>query len=198
MALSLGQILQQRYKVVKNIGEGGFGNVYLAKDIKAGQYFAIKEQFPKSTEQKNQCFFETRTLMQLSHPGLTKVVNFFEEANAFYIVMEFIEGKDLFSVLMSSTKDLSEKQVISWAIQVCEILEYIHSQSPCIVVRDLKPSNIMIDRSGKIRLIDFGIAKELFSSDHTPTVIQGWGTPGYSPPEQSLGGTSPSSDIYAF
>ena len=133
----------------------------------------------------------------LQHPTIPDVYDFFSEADRSYLVMEFIRGKDLEATLDERHQPIDQEVALSWAMQICEVLVFLHSNQPRpIVFRDLKPSNIMLDHNGRIRVIDFGIAK-LF---HQQPGIKGTmiGTEGYSPPEQYRGEASPAGDIYAF
>jgi outer membrane protein assembly factor BamB/tRNA A-37 threonylcarbamoyl transferase component Bud32 len=138
---------------------------------------------------------EANILATLSHPGIVQIYDYFSENDRSYLVEEFVDGKDLESVLAETEGFLPEGQVISWALHVCDVLSYLHGHDPRpIIFRDIKPQNIMLDNRGRIRLIDFGIAR-LFQSGQKGTMI---GTEGYSPPEQYRGIAEPRVDIYAL
>jgi outer membrane protein assembly factor BamB/tRNA A-37 threonylcarbamoyl transferase component Bud32 len=138
---------------------------------------------------------EADVMAQLNHPALPKIFDKFSEGNRSYLVMDFIPGKDLEAILEEASGFLSEEWVIEWAIQICDVLTYLHSREPSsIIFRDVKPSNIMLDPQGRIMLIDFGIAR-VFQPDQKGTMI---GTEGYSPPEQYRGVAGPRGDIYAL
>ncbi len=199
-----GAVLQSRYEVVKVLGVGGMGAVYLAQDLRftgVVRHCAIKEMVistpdPHTRRLAMQGFNrEANFLVQLNHPGIPKIYDFFNESNRSYLVMEYITGENLESILESSEKMLDEKTVLGWAIQVCDVLTYLHSQTPPVIFRDLKPANIMLRKEqNRIALIDFGIAKS-FEVGQKGTMI---GTEGYSPPEQYRGIADPRGDIYAL
>ncbi|MBO9313862.1 MAG: PQQ-binding-like beta-propeller repeat protein, partial [Chloroflexus sp.] len=139
---------------------------------------------------------EAGLLATLQHPAIPKVYDFFEENGKVYLVLEFIPGKDLETVLEEHGKPLDEERVARWALQICDVLSYLHNHKPePIVFRDMKPSNVMVVGDDRIVLIDFGIARTLNRSDRKGTMI---GTEGYSPPEQYRGIAEPVGDIYAF
>jgi serine/threonine protein kinase len=138
---------------------------------------------------------EANLLAMLNHPAIPDVSDYFTEGDRSYLVMEMIRGKDLDNWLEETDEVLEQDKAIDWAIQVCEALKHLHHQKPQpIVFRDVKPSNIMLDQYGRIRLIDFNIAK-LFETGDKGTMI---GTEGYSPPEQYRGQAEPAGDIYAL
>ncbi len=138
---------------------------------------------------------EADLLATLSHPAIPRIFDYFSQESSSYLVMEFIEGKDLEAILRESEDFLSEEQAVTWALQLCEVLSYLHNQKPQpVIFRDMKPSNVMIDNHNHIRLIDFGIAR-VFQPGQKGTMI---GTEGYSPPEQYRGEASPAGDIYAL
>jgi len=138
---------------------------------------------------------EANILATLSHPGIVQIYDYFSEGERSYLVEEYVDGKDLEAILSETEGFLPEAQVVHWALQVCEVLIYLHSHEPRpIVFRDIKPSNVMLDSHNRIRLVDFGIAR-LFQSGQKGTMI---GTEGYSPPEQYRGIAEPRVDIYAL
>jgi outer membrane protein assembly factor BamB len=202
--LPKGTVLQGRYEIIRTVGIGGMGAVYQARDqrfTKVARLCAVKEMINAAPALKlrelNIKNFEREAniLATLSHPAIPKIFDCFSEGNRSYLVLEFIEGQDLESLLQRTASSFPEEQVISWAIQICDVLSYIHNHKPNpIVFRDLKPSNIMLSNQDRIVLIDFGIAK-VFQTGQKGTMI---GTEGYSPPEQYRGEAKPEGDIYAL
>lgn len=202
-SLQPGQVLQSRYRILGIIGLGGMGAVYQARDLNfpnVTRLCAVKEminlaQDPQLREQTIRNFErEAEILATLSHPAIPQIYDFFSFGDRAYLVMEYIQGRDLEAILNSTDKFLPVEQVLEWGIEVCDVLHYLHTHEPPVVFRDMKPSNIMIDHHKHIRLIDFGIAKQ-FTIGQPGTMI---GTEGYSPPEQYRGISSPSGDLYAL
>ena len=197
-------VLQGRYDIEEVIGIGGMSTVYKARDLRFStvvRYCAIKEINDNSpdprTGQLRLANFEREASMlaTLSHPGIPKIYDFFSVQGRVYLVLEYIDGKDLETMLEMRAGPMTEEEVVRWAVQICEVLEYLHGHQPQpIIFRDLKPSNIMVSRDSKVTLIDFGIAK-VFQSDKRGTMI---GTEGYAPPEQYRGLAEPRGDIYAL
>lgn len=196
-------VLQNRYKISGVIGSGGMGMVYLARDLNftdVRKLVAIKEMQTNAADPGLRASMlktfrrEANILAALSHPAIPKIFDFFDLNDRAYLVMEYINGSDL-EALLSKTRELPVEKIIDWSIELCDVLEFLHSQKPDpIVFRDLKPSNVMIDSLGKVRLIDFGIAKA-FVTGVKHTMI---GTEGYSAPEQYKGDMTPQSDIYSL
>jgi eukaryotic-like serine/threonine-protein kinase len=186
------------------IGIGGMGAVYRARDLhfpNVAKLVAVKEMInqardPLVKQTIVQNFErEAHILVSLSHSSIPKIFDFFTYDTRSYLVLEYINGKDLEAILGQSTNFFTEDQVIGWAIELCDVLAYLHNHKPePIVFRDMKPSNIMIDQDGHIVLVDFGIAK-LFKEGQKGTMI---GTEGYSPPEQYRGEATPKADIYSL
>jgi len=204
MQLSSGTLLVDRYQVQDVIGIGGMGSVYRARDMhfpNVIKLVAVKEMInqapdPVIRETIVRNFErEANILVTLNHPSIPKIFDFFSIDNRSYLVEEYINGRDLEGVLKASQNPIREDQVIIWAIQICDVLEYLHTHKPePIVFRDIKPSNIMINQSNNIILVDFGIAK-MFKTGQKGTMI---GTEGYSPPEQYRGEATLQTDIYAL
>lgn len=196
-------VLQNRYKIAAVLGGGGMGTVYQARDLNftdVRRLVAIKEMHTLATDGALRASMlktfrrEANILAALSHPAIVKIYDYFDLNDRAYLVMEYVNGSDL-ELLITKTKDLPVDKIIEWAIDLCDVLEYLHSQKPDpIVFRDMKPSNVMIDSLGRVRLIDFGIAKT-FVSGVKHTMI---GTEGYSAPEQYKGDVTPQSDIYSL
>ncbi|MGE0491228.1 MAG: serine/threonine protein kinase [Vulcanimicrobiota bacterium] len=205
--LTAGIRLSGRYVVEKPLGQGGMAAVYLARvEALGNKPVAIKEMFIPETSPENQqraiAQFqqEASFLANLSHPNLVPVTDFFEEGGKYYLVMGYVKGTTLAEQLHSRGAAFPVAQVLDWAGQLCSVLDYLHTQNPPILFRDLKPSNIMLDEQGTIRLIDFGIARAFDPGDQTATFLQGVGSAGYSPIEQyqGAGSTDPRSDIYSL
>ncbi len=205
MALSEGIILRQRYKIKKKIGEGGYGCIYLGDDLLKKKVWAIKEMLDSCVEHLNieekikQFRFEAEILVSLDHPQLPKVEDYFEHEGKYYLIMEYIDGNNLYEIVEKNVSSLSQPQVIEWAYQLCDILDYLHShESKPIVFRDLKPENIMLAENSKIMLIDFGISKLKEDKLKTHAAAQSV-TPHFAPPEQyGIECTDPLSDIYSL
>jgi outer membrane protein assembly factor BamB len=199
-----GTVLQQRYKVLGTRAIGGMAIIYRAQDLrfeKTARLCAVKQMHysvpdPVLREVTVQNFErEANILASLSHPAIPSILDYFSEANRLYLVMEYIEGKDLDEIIEESEEPLPQEQVIDWAIQICTVLTYLHNHQPeAIVFRDLNPRNIMLNQHGRIVVIDFGIAK-VFERGQRGTII---GTAGYPPPEQYRGVAEPRGDIYAL
>ncbi len=202
--LSVGAILEERYQIESILGIGGMSVVYKGRDLRfKGVYrtCAIKEMTDRSPNSQTRGITfknferEASLLATLNHPSIPKIYDYFMASGRIYLVLEFIEGQNLEDLLESSPEPLDEEQVVRWAIQICDVLSYLHNRKPePIIFRDMKPSNIMITPDGRIVLIDFGIAR-LFEADQKGTMI---GTEGYSPPEQYRGVAEPRGDIYAL
>ena len=197
-------ILDKRYKITKLIKSGGMGSVYKAIDNRLNNICAVKELFPNYGTKQDQLQYiksfkrEAEILAKLDHPHLPKVYdNFISNEGRYYLIMNFVDGEDLDTKLhREEASCLSEENVIEYAKQILSILDYLHTQEPPIIYRDIKPSNIMLHKDGRIMLIDFGIARSIQkSSQTTKTAI---GTLGYSPVEQYKGKVEPRSDIYSL
>ncbi len=202
--LQPGVTLQDRYLILGVLGTGGMGSVYKGRDLhfpNVTKLVAIKEMInltsdPTMYEMVVRNFErEADLLATLSHPAIPRIYDYFTHNQSAYLVMEFIQGKDLEAILRETDDFLPEEEIIKWAIELCDVLSYLHGHKPQpVVFRDIKPSNIMIDQHGHVRLIDFGIAR-VFQPGEKGTMI---GTEGYSPPEQYRGEASPVGDIYAL
>ena len=198
MRFDTGYILNQRYRIVSLLGQGGMGAVYRAWDINLGIPVAIKENLDASPEARKQFIREAQMLARLSHPNLPRVTDhFFIQDQGQYLVMDFVEGEDL-HVMLKRMGSIPEGDAVAWVGQVCDALSYLHSQSPPIIHRDIKPANIKIRPDGTAMLVDFGIAK--VHDPHLKTTVGARAvTPGYSPPEQyGTSTTDARSDIYAL
>ena len=205
MALETGTILNNIYRVVRLLGSGAMGNVYLVERIKDDVRFVVKElNFSKAcgideTTAKEIFFREAEFMVNFNHAGLPKTCGIFTEQGLDYLTMDYIEGKTLEEILTSSKKPLSEEKAVKWTGELCEILDYLHNSFKApIVYRDLKPSNIIITPDDKLKLVDFGIARYYNPDKSTDTFS--YGSPGYAAPEQyrGRGQSSPQSDVYGL
>jgi len=210
--LQAGDILKERYEIRRIIGQGGMGSVYLADDLRLkGRQTAVKEVFHDQTtpvdllEQAREQFMrEATVLARLDHPNLPKVSDFFSIGERDYLVMDFVPGKDLRTLMTEARLKksfLQEREVLNWASQIADALSYLHHQDPPIVHRDIKPSNLKLTPDGVIKLVDFGLVKIMASDEVTITVVQGRGTATYTPLEQyggDAGHTDLRSDIFSF
>jgi serine/threonine-protein kinase len=205
--LEEGTILYNRYEIVRKIGGGGMGAVYLASDNNLGGVLrAVKEMVQAHIEEEQQAKAiedfkrESTILSQLDHPSIPTIYDYFfdDEEGRFYLVMKYISGGDLSARLRAAPEGkLDEKTVTEWGIQIADVLDYLHNQPSTIVYRDLKPSNIMIDgNSGRVMLIDFGIARSINQKEEKG--VTAVGTMGYAPPELFSGNVEPRSDIYSL
>jgi serine/threonine protein kinase len=203
MPFSTGQILNNRYRIVKLLGQGGFGAVYRAWDLQLEGVCALKENLDATPEAQRQFEREARLLFGLRHLGLARVSDyFFIPGQGQYLVMEYIEGDDLETRLsqarIGAVQSLSEKEVLPWLIQTCDALTYLHTRTSPVIHRDIKPANIKITPEGQAVLVDFGIAKIFDPHLKTHTGARA-ATPGYAPPEQfGQGITDAQSDVYAL
>lgn len=198
MPLQTGQVLNNRYRIVKLLGQGGFGAVYRAWDSNLNRPCAVKENLDTSPEAQRQFTREATVLANLSHPNLPRVTDhFILPGQGQYLVMDFVEGDDLASINRKEGR-VSVQQAIVWATQVADALEYLHSRDPAVVHRDIKPANIRITPEGRAMLVDFGLVK-MYNPQLKTTMGARAVTPGYAPPEQyGQGNTDPRSDIYAL
>ncbi|MEL7626938.1 MAG: serine/threonine-protein kinase [Anaerolineaceae bacterium] len=207
-----GTILHDRYRVKNMIGQGGFGSIYLAEDLRLeGRLCAVKQvrydaSLPEEIlkESRAQFMREATVLARLDHPNLPKVSDFFSIEKDDFLVMDYVPGEDLRTTLAkaeSSGKFLKEDDVLDWAVQIGDALSYLHHQDPPILHRDIKPSNLKVTPSGLVKLVDFGLVKLLAPDEVTITILQGQGTALYTPLEQYGGDSSHTdarADIYAF
>jgi serine/threonine-protein kinase len=211
-SLKNGEVLRGRYSIIERIGQGGMGSIYLAEDIRLkGRQCALKEvEYDRALPEKirdearGQFLREATVLARLDHPNLPKVSDFFSNGPRDYLVMDYVPGKDLRTLMQDARRNkkfLPEKEVLAWAEQIANALTFLHSQEPPIVHRDIKPSNVKVMPHGLIKLVDFGLVKILAPEEVTITVIQGQGTALYTPLEQYGGNdthTDIRSDVYSF
>jgi serine/threonine protein kinase len=197
--LSVNQIIHNRYRIERLVGQGGFGAVYQVWDMKLNLTCALKENFETSPAAQRQFIHEATILAGLRHSALPQVTEYFTlHGQGQYLVMDYVEGIDLKTKLEQNGAPLSINQVLPWILQVADALAYLHSQKPPIIHRDLKPENIIITPAGKAMLVDFGVAK-VYDPTLKTTIGARAVTPGFSPPEQyGQGTTDARSDIYAL
>ena len=193
------KILEGKYKILTQIGRGGMSTVYLAMDMKLNRQWAVKQIHKDTVEyqsqvDKNTTLREIGFLNKLNHPGLPRIVDIIDTKDSLFVVMDYVEGETLKSILEKKGR-LNQDIVIKCGFQIIEILKYLHSQNPPVIYRDLKPSNIMLTPQGRIKIIDFGIAREYKKEFEDTTIL---GTTGFAPPEQFTGKTDERSDIYSF
>ncbi|MDW8802984.1 serine/threonine-protein kinase [Clostridium sp. A1-XYC3] len=193
--LNHGHKLDGKYEVVKTLGQGGMSTVYLCKNIRLDNLWAIKE-IKKKMEGYMDFLAEPNILKNLSHPGIPRVVDIFYEDDNLYIVEDYIEGQTL-QDYVKNNGSVKPEQIGDIGISICEIIEYLHSFNPPIIYRDLKPSNIMITPSGRIVLIDFGISRIYKKGGDKDTIYMG--SKGYAAPEQyGTEQTCKQTDIYGL
>ncbi len=205
MTLEAGTVLNDIYRVVKLLGKGSMGNVYLVERIEDDKKFVVKElTFSKDAilnyDDGLEIFRrEAEFMAKFDHPGIPKMYGVFSQNGKEYLTMDYIEGKTLEEIINSSWKAIEKNKAITWTIEIAEIIDYLHNsfQKP-LVYRDLKPSNIIIKPDGKPVLVDFGIAR-YYNPDKTSDTFN-YGTPGYAAPEQykGKGQSTPQSDIFGL
>lgn len=187
-----------RYYITRIIKEGGQGAVFEAIGDD-GQIYAIKQMLDRFTDPRERdeaiarFEAEAKILERLRHPRIPRVYVDFKDEGYHYLAMDFVRGSDLEDIIRRE-RYIPEERALQWADQICDVLEYLHQQKPPIIFRDMKPSNIMIEPDGNVKLIDFGIAKALQPSQRGTQI----GTPGYAPPEQYQGIATPESDIFSL
>jgi serine/threonine-protein kinase len=210
--LSTGQVLKERYEILRPIAQGGMGTIYQAEDLRLdGRLCAVKtvhgdDSLPPETREQSREQFrrEASVLARLDHPNLPKVSDYFSEGTTDYLVMDYVPGNDLKTLMDEARlagRYLPEQEVLAWALQICDALIYLHGQDTPVLHRDIKPANLRLTPSGLIKLVDFGLVKLLIPDERTITVVQGRGTALYTPLEQyggDTGHTDVRSDIYSF
>ena len=199
--LANGTLVDGKYEILSKVGQGGMSVVYLAINRKAMKQWAIKEVRRDGVKDfevvKQSLVAETDMLKKLSHPNLPDIVDIIETEDSFLIVMDYIEGKPLSKSLEESGAQ-PEELVVEWAKQLCDVLDYLHTRTPAIIYRDMKPSNVMLKPDGSVCLIDFGTAREYKGTNLQDTTCLG--TIGYAAPEQfgGQGETDARTDIYCL
>jgi S1-C subfamily serine protease/tRNA A-37 threonylcarbamoyl transferase component Bud32 len=194
-------ILQGRYRIVRQLGRGGMGAVYEAVDERLSRTVALKETLAESDELKRAFDREARLLANLRHPALPKVIDHFSENDGQFLVMEFIPGLDLGELLARRARPFSPAEVLRWADDLLDALDYLHTHEPPVIHRDIKPANLKLTAQGRIVLLDFGLAKGV--AGHMTRTTSGLSVVGYTlnyaALEQIQGErTSPRSDLYSL
>ncbi|MFM8322326.1 MAG: serine/threonine protein kinase, partial [Chloroflexota bacterium] len=199
MTIQPGQVLNNRYRIDRQLGQGGFGQVYLAWDQNLDEWIAIKESLDVSPANERQFRSEAKLLFRLQHPNLPRVHDYFAvPGQGLYLAMDYIDGESLQSKMDRSGGPLALEQVQEWIGPICDALDYLHRQQPPVIHRDIKPANVIVRSDGCPFLVDFGISK-LFDPNRPTTVGARALTPGYSPPEQyGMAATDARSDIYSL
>lgn len=199
---AIGSIIENKYEILKLVGQGGMSKVYLAMDQNLNKQWAVKEIEKKTGDKNNDivaqsAMAEANMIKKLDHPALPRIVDIVEKETVIYVIMDYIEGEPLNEVLQKYGAQ-PQDTVIEWAKQLCRVLDYLHTCTPPIIYRDMKPANIILQPNGNIKLIDFGIAREYKKENLADTVSLG--TRGYAAPEQfgGKGQTDARTDIYCL
>ena len=193
-------VLQNRYRIVRQLGRGGMGAVYEAVDERLGIAVALKETLSSEASMRKQFEHEARLLASMQHPALPRVSDHFVEGDRAFLVMQFIGGVDLARIIAQQPGPLPREQVIAWADQLLDALIYLHTRDRQVIHRDIKPHNLKLTSTGQIALLDFGLAKSQ-PSDPSITSSQAFFgyTRHYAPLEQIQDQrTDPRTDIYAL
>lgn len=199
--LEIGSLVDGKYKILNKVGQGGMSVVYLAMNEKANKQWAVKEVRKDGVKDfevvKQGLVAETDILKKLNHPNLPSIIDVIDNDDSFIIIMDYIQGNSLNKAL-DEFGALPQEQVIAWAKQLCDVLGYLHSRTPAIIYRDMKPANIMLKPDGNVTLIDFGTAREFKERNLADTTCLG--TVGYAAPEQfgGMGQTDARTDIYCL
>ena len=203
--LAIGTVLNGRYRIARLVGGGGMAWVYQVEELPAGSgiLWALKELRPQTEDKAERATArrlfeqEAKLLRGLEHRNIPRIADYFEENGRACLVMEFVWGESLEKRLDATNAPLLETDVLKWAIQLCEALEYLHNLQPPIIFRDIKPSNVMVTNTGLVKLIDFGIARTYKAGKKRDTVAMG--SENYAAPEQwGKGQTDARSDVYAL
>ncbi|MCA9796502.1 MAG: serine/threonine protein kinase, partial [Candidatus Eremiobacteraeota bacterium] len=188
-----GTLLNERYQVEAMLGSGGMGAVYLARDRQSGEAVAIKQIHPGADRDMRGRFArEAATLLELRHPGIPDISDFFEQDGVDYLAMDYIEGQSLAARVEEGPLPLA--QALLYCLGICDVLCYLHNREVPLVHRDIKPHNIVLRPDGTVVLVDFGMARDLANAA-TKTMV---GTLAYAPLEQLQGHPEPRSDLYAL
>lgn len=189
-------IIDSKYEILKLLNTGGMNSaIYLALDKKLNRQWAIKKVRKSSSQTTSMLMAEASIMKNLDHPMLPRIVGIEEDPKFFYIIMDFVQGENLKTVVSSSGPQ-AQDTVVSWGVKLCDVLTYLHGKG--IVYRDMKPANIMLSPDGNIKLIDFGIAREYKENASEDTTALG--TEGYAAPEQyeGKGQTDARTDVYGM
>lgn len=197
-----GDVIDGKYEILRLIGEGGMSNVYLAMDKRLHRQWAVKEVVKSVRDMNNaivrqSAIAEANLLKELDHPALPRIVDIIDNGDIIYVVMDYVEG-DSVSDILKEQGVIPDEVVADWALDLCEVLDYLHTRQPPVIHRDIKPKNIILTPEGNIKLLDFGIARRYDEKKTADTV--GLGTRGYAAPEQ-FGGqmqTDARTDIFGL
>lgn len=199
---AIGQIIDDKYEILKLIGQGGMSKVYLAMDRRLNKQWAVKEIEKRARDRNNEivvqsAIAEANLIKQLDHPAIVRIVDIIDNGTVIYIIEDYIEGETLNTILERNGAQ-PQDLVVDWAKQLCSALEYLHTRTPPIIYRDMKPANVMLKPDGSIKVIDFGIAREYKEQSLGDTVSMG--TRGYAAPEQfgGQGQTDARTDVYGL
>lgn len=199
---TVGQVIDDKYEILKLIGKGGMSKVYLAMDKRLNKQWAVKEVQKNARDNNNEVVVqsaieEAQMIKELDHPAIVRIVDIIENDEVIYIIEDYIEGETLGSIVEEHGAQ-PQKMVIDWAMQLCEALEYLHTRKPPIIYRDMKPANVMLKPDGNVKVIDFGIAREYKEHGLADTI--NLGTRGYAAPEQfgDKGQTDARTDVYCL
>ncbi|MBR6999534.1 MAG: serine/threonine protein kinase [Lachnospiraceae bacterium] len=198
----VGQVINNKYEILKLVGKGGMSRVYLAMDMNIHKPWAVKEIDKTVTDKNNEVIIqsaiaEANLIKELDHNAIVRIVDIIDEPDKIFIIEDFIDGETLNSIVLREGAQPQEK-VIEWAIQICSALEYLHTRKPPIIYRDMKPANVMLKPEGNVKIIDFGIAREYKEQNTEDTKCLG--TKGYAAPEQfgGKGQTDARTDVYCL
>lgn len=198
----IGSVIDGKYEILTLIGQGGMSKVYLAMDKRLNKQWAVKEIEKRARDKNNEVIIrsaieEANMIKRLDHPSLPRIVDIIDNGNVIFVIMDYIEGEPLSTILMRNGAQPQEL-VIEWAKELCGVLDYLHTCNPPIIYRDMKPANVMLKPDGSLKLIDFGIAREFKEDKLSDTVSLG--TKGYAAPEQfgGKGQTDARTDIYGL
>jgi serine/threonine protein kinase len=203
--LAIGTVLKNLYRIVRLVGGGGMAWVYQVEELPegSGKLWALKELRPQTQDKAERATArklfeqEAKLLRDLDHVNIPKIADYFEESGRACLVMEFVWGESLEKRLDATNAPLLETDVLKWAVQLSEALDYLHARRPPIIFRDMKPSNVMVTHTGLVKLIDFGIARTYKMGKKRDTVAMG--SENYAAPEQwGKGQTDARSDVYAL
>ena len=195
--IEVGMILKERYKITKLLGSGGMGEVFLADDLSLETQVAVKINHNLNETSSAQFIREARLLASLKHPNLPRVIDYFTDADCQYLVMDYIPGDDLKTIVERHDK-IGYDLILKWAVELGNALTYLHVHKPPIFHRDIKPANIKLTPTGEVILVDFGIAKTGEASQETQSGAWAF-SPGFAPPEQVSGmRTGQYSDLYSL
>ncbi len=199
--LEIGSLVDGKYKILNKVGQGGMSVVYLAMNEKANKQWAVKEVRKDGIQNfevvKQGLVAETDILKKLNHPNLPSIIDVIDTDDSFIIIMDYIEGNSL-SKALTEYGAQPQENVIAWGKQLCDVLNYLHTRTPPIIYRDMKPANVMLKHDGNVTLIDFGTAREYKEKNLADTTCLG--TIGYAAPEQfgNMGQTDARTDIYGL